>query len=287
MFKHYVDLAPQEPNAHDSLAAGLQSAGRYQDAVVEYSRALELKPDFEIAVIHLGNTYFQQGRYLEAIQQYQRYLNIVASTTEKARGYNCIAAVQRLSGKLAESDRAAQLALKTDQTDVSQSMLSALERGDLAKAERFCDLMQANFKRGDFRGRGGKAALRLPFYFQGYFDLRVGHQAEAIGNFKEALRHAPPYWHSDSFEDCLANAYLELGRLDEAIVEYERVLRLNPNYPRVHYHLAQIYERKGELDRARASYERFLQEWKNADPEVPEIVTARKMLSSQPHGPTD
>ena len=42
----------------------------------------------------------------------------------------------------------------------------------------------------------------------------------------------------------IANAYLELGRLDEAIAEYERILKLNPNYPLLHYHLAQTYEQR-------------------------------------------
>ena len=50
---------------------------------------------------------------------------------------------------------------------------------------------------------------------------------------------AAPTWQMESYEDCLANAYLELGRLDEAISEYERILRLNPNYPPVNYHLGQ------------------------------------------------
>ena len=80
-------------------------------------------------------------------------------------------------------------------------------------------------------------------------------------------------------EDCLANAYLELGRLDEAIAEYERILRLNPNYPLVRYHLAQAYERKGLRDQARAEYERFLQVWKDADGNIPAVVGAKKALS--------
>jgi tetratricopeptide (TPR) repeat protein len=37
---------------------------------------------------------------------------------------------------------------------------------------------------------------------------------------------------------------IELGRFDEAIAEYERILKLNPNYPLVHYHLAQPMKEK-------------------------------------------
>src|SRR5207253_5824662 len=99
--------------------------------------------------------------------------------------------------------------------------------------------------------------------------------------FKETLRHAPLNWDIDPLEDCLANAYLELGQIDDAIPEYQRILRLNPNYPLVHYHLAQAYERKGEAARARSEYERFLQIWSTADADIPEVTAARKELSLQ------
>jgi tetratricopeptide (TPR) repeat protein len=86
-------------------------------------------------------------------------------------------------------------------------------------------------------------------------------------------------WHIDSFEDCLANAYLEIGRLDEAIAEYERILKLNPSYPLAHYHLGQAYELKGQADQARAFYQQFLNVWKDADSDLPEIIAAKKFLS--------
>jgi Tfp pilus assembly protein PilF len=94
------------------------------------------------------------------------------------------------------------------------------------------------------------------------------------------VNHRPQAWHLDSWEDCLGNAYLQLGRLDEAVAEYERILKLNPNYPLVHYHLAQAYERKGQNDQAHSEYEQFLNKWKDADADVPEMIAAKKALAS-------
>src|SRR5204862_221877 len=131
-----------------------------------------------------------------------------------------------------------------------------------------CDLA-ANRSGGDLR--------ELPYY-QGLFELKSGHATEVIEKFKEALQHRAPT-NLDAYEDCLANAYLELGRLDEAIAEYERILKLNPNYPLVHYHLGQAYERKGQQDQARVVYERFLQVWKDPDADIPEVVRVRRALS--------
>ena len=92
--------------------------------------------------------------------------------------------------------------------------------------------------------------------------------------------HRPPViWVIDPLEDCLANGYLETGHPDEAISEFERILRLNQNYPLAQYHLAQAYERKGQRDQARTAYERFLQVWNDADADGPEVIAARKRLA--------
>jgi predicted Zn-dependent protease len=115
--------------------------------------------------------------------------------------------------------------------------------------------------------------------------LHEKQPVQAIAHFQAALRHLPASSGLDLYEDCLANAYLELARLDDAISEYQRILRLNPNYPLAQYHLAQAYRRKGQTEPARAANERFLQIWKGADVDIPEVVDARKELVSPPTGP--
>ena len=126
--------------------------------------------------------------------------------------------------------------------------------------------------------RGLRGSPRPIWYFRGLLALKSGSPEEAIADFKQALGHRPLPWDQDAFEDCLANAYLELGRFDEAVHEYQRILKLNPNYPLVHDHLAQGYERKGQPDQARAEYGQFRQAWKDADADVPEVVAAKKAL---------
>jgi serine/threonine protein kinase len=44
--------------------------------------------------------------------------------------------------------------------------------------------------------------------------------------------------------------------------------------------LAGIYDRLDDIARARHWYERFLSDWKDADPDIPEIVEARRRLVS-------
>lgn len=273
--QRYLALAPSEPNAHDSLGLSYQWAGRYVEAIEKYNQALALDPDFDIATVHLGNLYFQQGRYREAIEQYRRYIQIAPSVAERARGGSCVTYVHLKKGN-------AQLAAQAAKQDIGYDKLGVWNRLVIAvagnKQVAIANLEKELISESPATNRGARYSLRISNYFRGYLDLKKGRSAEAIESFKEAVRHRPVAWHIDPFEDCLANAYLELGHLDDAISEYQRILRLNPNYPLVHYHLAQAYERKGDHTQARNEYLKFLEVWKQADADIPEIVAAKKAV---------
>lgn len=111
--------------------------------------------------------------------------------------------------------------------------------------------------------------------------MKRGRTPEALEQFKVALRRPPLSWKIDGVEGALTNAYLELGRLDEAVSEYQRLISLRPHHPLAHYRLGQAYERKGEAERARAAFGRFLQLWSEADQDISEVVEARRKLAGQ------
>jgi tetratricopeptide (TPR) repeat protein len=270
----YIELAPADPNVYDSLGMAYQWAGRYPEAIATFEKALSLNPQFEIAVIHLANTYVWLGRYQEAMRQYQRFIQVASFDAYRSRGYVSVSALHIKKKEFAEAERAARAAFRYDKKNVVALLALALERGDLATAEKLKAIYEVN--RGSDRGNRGYE--RSHVYFRGYLALKGGRADDAVEHFKASLRHRPMQWNIDAYEDCLANAYLEMGRSDEAISEYERILRLNPNYPLAHYHLAQAYEQKGEREKARAAYERFLEIWKDADLDIPEVTAARERL---------
>jgi len=95
----------------------------------------------------------------------------------------------------------------------------------------------------------------------------------------------------DQRHEVLGRTYEALRMWREAAGEYEQVLK-NPNHkwwwwlhdiPAVpvldQFRLAGIYERLGDSTRAREWYERFLKDWKDADPDVPELLQARRRLA--------
>ena len=277
--QRYALLAPTEPNAHDSLGMSFQQSGKYENAAAEFNAALSLDPEFEPAIIHLGDVYFQQGRYRDALRQYQRYIQVTGSDAARAVGYSSLAQVYWRQGDLNRAESAAQNETRFAKGAMWSELLLALERGETAKAEALKGRFLKYFQDAPYPGRGSRDERRSYEYYLGALAFREKQPKEAIAHFQAALRHLPATSGQDLYEDCLANAYLALGRLDEAISEYQRVLHLNPNYPLAQYHLAQAYRRKGQTGEAGAAYERFLQTWKSADADIPEVLDAKKALA--------
>jgi tetratricopeptide (TPR) repeat protein/DNA-binding winged helix-turn-helix (wHTH) protein len=277
--QQYVALAPALPNARDSLGMSYQWAGRYEEALNEYNRALALNPDFEVAHIHLANTYYQQGRYQAAAKQFKRYIEIAPSDDERGRGYDCLALIYWRKKDYQLAAQAAQKASRCSRFTWLQ-MMALADLGSLTKAE---EMNQHWLEQQTNTHRGRRVNLKWYHFIRGYIALKRNQTDAAIESCKEATRHPAMSWTADPIEDCLAGAYLELGRLDEAVTEYERILKLNPNYPLVHYHLAQAYERQGQVEQALAEYKEFLRIWSDADPDIPEIILTKARLSLPGH----
>ena len=77
-------------------------------------------------------------------------------------------------------------------------------------------------------------------------------------------------------------AYLQAKRPAEAAAEFQRILDhrglapFSPLYPLAHLGLARAAAMQGDRPTARQAYEAFFSIWKNADPDVPILVAARK-----------
>jgi tetratricopeptide (TPR) repeat protein len=98
---------------------------------------------------------------------------------------------------------------------------------------------------------------------------------------------ALPMYNVPRLRDVVPRAFQRKGQLDSAIVEYERLLRVDPASndrrlisPEYHYRLAKICEEAARSDRAEEEYTRFLELWKDADGDVPERLDAGKRLAS-------
>jgi serine/threonine protein kinase/Tfp pilus assembly protein PilF len=131
--------------------------------------------------------------------------------------------------------------------------------------------------------------------------LAEGFLEKALSTHEKALTPEIPYMHSwiillyntPSPRDVLAKVYQRKGDLDQAIVEYEKLITFNPNnkerrliHPKYYYRLAKLYELTSSRNKAIEQYQKFLDIWKDADPGIPEVEDARKRLGPAPFPPS-
>jgi tetratricopeptide (TPR) repeat protein len=127
-------------------------------------------------------------------------------------------------------------------------------------------------------GRGARFSPRNEQFFWAEVAKSQGRSEKRLEYLRLALQCKPSWGSPEILEDALADGYFETGRIDEAIVEYERALRLFPGMAMAHYHLGQAYLKKGSTELARAQFRQFLDLWKNADPDLPELAYAKSRV---------
>jgi predicted Zn-dependent protease len=76
-------------------------------------------------------------------------------------------------------------------------------------------------------------------------------------------------------DELYAELLLEAGRAQAAVEWFEKTLQRTPNRSRAVLGLARARARAGNAAGSRQAYEQFLQNWKNADPGLPELKEAR------------
>ena len=117
---------------------------------------------------------------------------------------------------------------------------------------------------------------------KGEIELARGNHTEAV----EFLGVAHNLSEGNYTLESLAYAYFKKGDLDKAIEKYEDLVA-NPNlgweaqeyWIQAHYQLGMIYEEKGERKKALEYYRRFLDIWKDADSDIPELGDAKQKMA--------
>jgi len=266
--ERYVALAGNA-NSYDTLGLALRTAGSYEQSLAAFNKALQMEPDFEIARIHRAALYLQTGRERDCLRECAERAVTARTPDNQGRYWETAAWLHWRRGRMNEA-RAAMMTLHRMWPDILNWNPAELT---LSPARRALSPVKTPIP-----GRGGRFGLRAQFYYLAQ-EARLHHRpGEMLADLREALRDPPDWGMVEPLEDSLADAYVELGRVDDAIAEYQRALQLYPGMALARYHLAQAYRRKGDNAAAKAQFARFLEIWKQADPDLPEVVDARRSV---------
>ncbi|MGH2568178.1 MAG: tetratricopeptide repeat protein, partial [Bacteroidota bacterium] len=116
------------------------------------------------------------------------------------------------------------------------------------------------------------------YNLRGRIHMGSGDYASAVREFKQALSIGQR--EQDQFRHDLAEAYSRMGDFENALATFREVFDFNPNYPKSHIALAELYERQQKPREAIEHYEKFLQIWKNAEKHHPLMRQAMDRLST-------
>jgi tetratricopeptide (TPR) repeat protein len=113
----------------------------------------------------------------------------------------------------------------------------------------------------------------------------AGDMPEALSRLKEAAAiedsiddlPQPPYPPIPANELC-GNLLLDLNRPGEALTYFQKASVRTPNRPKVILGMARAAQALGDHESAAKTYREFLEMWKTADPDRPELAKAREFL---------
>ncbi len=229
---------PEVIDAWFNLGNAHFRAGQYAEAITHFSRALTLKPDYDLALINMANAYRALGRDDEALAGYEHYLRVDPKN----------AWVQYQAGEIlldrGAFDRASEYfrqALAIDPKVASARValgVVALTRGDSVAAER--ELRAA---------LEVSPAVRLAHFNLGVIAEGRGDADAALAAYREEFTR-----HDDAYK-ALFNAarLLQQRRSPEARTLFERAVAVNARFAEGHFYLAQAKLAAGEIEAAAVS----------------------------------
>jgi tetratricopeptide (TPR) repeat protein len=75
-YQRAIELDPKDAYPHNGLGNVYYELGRYDEALAEYERAIELDPKYAYPHNGLGSVYYELGRYDDAIAEYERAIEL-------------------------------------------------------------------------------------------------------------------------------------------------------------------------------------------------------------------
>ena len=205
LWKDSAHKNPENHRAHTNYGAELNEIGQLDLAIREYTKALEIKPDFADANINLGSALMRRGQFEEAVQYLSKALQ--KKPHSAAANNNMGVALSQtgdLNGAIGYFKKA--LRIKPRYAEAHNGLGNAL-----AQKGRIEDAMMEWTKATEIDPHYAK-----PHYNMGVFFERKGDMRKAERSFSETIRINPGF----------APAYSKLGFISARQGDYETAMRL-------------------------------------------------------------
>jgi Flp pilus assembly protein TadD len=221
LWKHTLACTQNNVIAHNNLGTFEWSKGRTDDALMEFQKAVESRPDYAQAHANLGMALLKERRVDDAVTEYQKALELRPGDAGFSAGLGT-ALLERGSLDEAVAAFAKSVAIRPDVFDVHNNFgiaLSRLGRLDAAAAE-FLQAMA--LKPDSVTARKNLAAIVWALAAGTDDSVRNGPKAVELAEKVDRLSGG----NDPVLVSVLAAAYAEAGRFPEAVATAERAQQL-------------------------------------------------------------
>ena len=273
LFAHAVAVTRDNEVAQNNLGTCLLKGGNVAAAEPHFVEALRIKPRYADALANLASCRSAQGRVPEAIDCFQRALDISPAPV----CHYDLANLLRDQGRLAEAEAHYQAALRLrpyfveawynlgglkqtqgDAEAAARDYTTALQfrpdhtgahlnLGQVLALQHKWDEAIAHLRTG-LRAAPQNAEAR---FYLGAALASTGKYAEAEVEFTEACRLRPEYGLA---RERLGEALFHQGKLPEAVSQLKQALQAGPGSAMNHYYLALALHAQGQFDEALPHY---------------------------------
>lgn len=259
-FKKYIELIPNDPNPYDSLAELFLKMGKFDDAIIQYRKALAIDSNFINSHLGIGAALMYQGKAGEAAAEFNQITSKARSDGERRTALFALTVLAVDSGKidqaLTETDK--QYALGEKTADVPNLAGDLLLRGNILLETGKYDEAKQAFERGLKTTMGSSLSQEIKDnakLFQHYNLTRIALGKKDLAAAKtesqefrkgaEASKNPAQVKQAHELAGLIA---FEEKSYDQAIAELQQTNLQNPQNL---YRLAQAYQGKGDAQKSK------------------------------------
>ena len=262
MFLEAVGKDSKLSGAHSALASVYIQEENYAEALRYAQSFLELEPENALGLRVLYMAHSGLGNSDEADKVLKELKKVGGDDTGKIIFNEGVEATKIGDYKTAKAKFTEALELKPDLTQAVRALaIIHFNEGEdsiaVEMAERMLQVTPDDQK-------------MLRIRYDGY--LRMGDEAKAKEAMQALAAVDPQVLIAEFFNEGVK--LFQSGDLANAKIEFQKVLDIDPNYPRAHYQLGISHVSTGESDLAKTHLQKFIE----LAPEDPEVQTAKDML---------
>ena len=264
--KQATTILPNMAEAYKVWGNALQRMGKTAEAMDCYAKAVEIKPNLAEVYAGLGDIYVEQDKLQQAIKHYQKAIIIRPS----AKVYRSLAGVWQKLGdtKETQTNISKALELESPESDVVVSKIAldidskALEQPkSIRSVEVYCSMARQLEQQNKWQeaAKCYRKALDISMALPALPPSQEDKISSALPEEKEKIP-------ASEVKSSITPTTVELSeatlnpqtQLDKAIARYYKQSKLQPNSPKIHTDLGNLYSRKREWQKAIACYRKAI-----------------------------